>query len=126
MGKQLIFAIIIFITLCLGSTASALTVSWDQPPDDDLMDIQLFVCDEREFIAQVCKDPVATIVAPETSYDATGVVGPVWFMRILARDDSKNKSGWSNVIDNVNPGIPGGFRRVIEVEVAVDIDVNIN
>lgn len=123
--KKVLMLLVTFLLTIMVSQAQALTVSWDQPSDEDLQDIQLFVCDEREFLSQACKDPVATIPTPETSYDATGVVGPVWFMRILARDDSGNKSGWSNVIDNVNPGIPGGLKVVIEVEVDVNVNVTV-
>lgn len=126
MRKQFIFTMIISLMLVvMVSTASALTISWDQPPDEDLQEIQVFVCNEGKFLTQACKDPVAIVPAPGTSYDATGVVGSVWFIRILAMDYSKNKSGWSDVIDNVNPGIPGGLRVVVEVEVDINVNVNI-
>ena len=92
------------ISFSAPSLAWAQTLEWDANTEPDIAGYQLFLCTEPTFTE--CKDPIAFIEHPTTTYDISNSAIDPWYARLTAIDTSGNESNFSDILDNVPPSKP--------------------
>ena len=115
-----ILAMLIILSLASIAQAAPVTLAWNPNTESDLAGYRIYWGDaSRSYTAHV-DVPAAANEQKQATIDITPEDGRTVYFAATAYDEAGNESDYSNevtwtVADHEAPGVPGGFRIVVEV-----------
>jgi hypothetical protein len=128
-NQRLSVSLVVFVSflalLCMVSTTQAqttnldVTFGWNANAESDLAGYRLYEGITPGNYIQVYDIPVSDLTDPADPEYTITVPKNIYYWALTAYDTSGNESGYSDEVDSVKPGAPGGFKVKVIVEVTV-------